>query len=488
MLCVNLLNSISSAVGPQIIDNLILEHKMEQFGQNGDETGFYDKEGNPVTINDIFDMHPVLRAFAEAVNIARDLFMDMPAGSRSFRNLLTKLPGNLADTIYNDKKLLSDLSNFYQSYLLIREGMVDESKLQDYIEKFPKEFMAKDSEGKSIQDKYPNNALIQNIKLISSKKTERSFLTIKLTGEDETTKDIYRTAWIDLHKKNPELSQKLFEYFFFRAGIGFSPKTGMALVPTFVKERLTTKNAKGEEITYSDVYRKLPALSRVLKDQFNSELDEALMVIDQFIRNNWNESKLVPKKGGEGTNYKIDLNEGRLVAFTESDVADLVGVEYMRTYQNGQTYLWRLIGNEEDKENQEHRIYRRIKPLGDNNEYLEMSTKDIVKPYSETTLDIEDTDTSELQSKSPSESSAEQQAPTVPSKSQITLTMELVEEAIAAQWEANNIVKSKEEVKKRALDIKGKEKQNAKFMVNALNKLGIQLTEEDFIKEFKKLC
>ena len=480
-------NSISSAVGPQIIDNLILEHKMEQFGQDGNETGFYDRDGNPVTINDIFEMHPALRAFAETVKIAKGLFMEMPTGSNSFRNLLTKLPASIADTIYNDKKLLSDLSNFYQSYLLIREGLIDESKLKYYIEKFPKEFMEKDANGKSLQDRYPDNALIQNIKLISSKKTGRSFLTIKLTGEDETTKDIYRTAWIDLHKKNPELSQKLFNYFFFRAGIGFSPKTGMALVTTFVKERLSTKS-NDKEITYSDVYRKLPTLNRILEDQFKSELDEGEMVLDQFIRNNWNESKLVPKKGGEGTNYKVDLNAGRLVAFTESDVADLKGVTYMRTYQNGQTYLWKLIGNESDKENQKHRTYRRIKPLGDNNEYLEMSTKDIAKPYSETTLDIEDSDTSELQSKSPSESSAEQQVPVTPSDNQITLTMELVEKAIAAQWETNGIMKSKEEVKKRARSIKGREKQDAKFVINGLNKLGINISEEDFIREFKKLC
>jgi len=32
-------------------------------------------------------------------------------------------------------------------------------------------------------------------------------------------------AWIDLHKKDPELSTKLFIYNLFRGGVGFNPKT-----------------------------------------------------------------------------------------------------------------------------------------------------------------------------------------------------------------------------------------------------------------------
>ena len=59
---------------------------------------------------------------------------------------------------------------------------------------------------------------------------------------DEQRKEELRSAWIDLHKADPELSKKLFDYSFFIAGIGFSPKTFMALVPTYVKERLKGEN------------------------------------------------------------------------------------------------------------------------------------------------------------------------------------------------------------------------------------------------------
>ena len=93
----------------------------------------------------------------------------------------------------------------------------------------------------------------------------------------------------------------LFNYFFFRAGIGFSPKTGMALVPNFVKERLTAQSSQGQEVSYVDIYRHFPSMEQRLE-----------IIIDQFIRNNWNESKLVPKKGGKDTHYKVDLKEGKL--------------------------------------------------------------------------------------------------------------------------------------------------------------------------------
>lgn len=101
-------NSVSSAVGPLIIDNLITEYKMEQFTDAASEDGthFYDSKGIPVDIDDIFYDHPILREFARTVDIAKVMFQDMPAGSTGFRELLATLPEGLTDKVYNEQEAL----------------------------------------------------------------------------------------------------------------------------------------------------------------------------------------------------------------------------------------------------------------------------------------------------------------------------------------------------------------------------------------------
>lgn len=465
-------NSISSAVGPLIIDNLILEHKMEQFTLgNSKSTNFYDAEGNPVEITDIFDEHPILAAFSEAVDIAKRLFMDMPTGSIGFRQLLNRLPSSIADRMYSDKKLLNDLSNFYQSYMLIEAGLINPDQLKRYIENFPKWFVSQ-----AFDKKYPDNVLIQNIRTTSSKKTDRTFLQINLTGEDETKKDEYRSAWIDLHKKNPELSQMLFNYFFFRAGIGFSPKTGMALVPSYVKERLKS-NVANKEISYLDVYRNMPAMEHKLD-----------IIIDQFIRNNWNESKLVPKMNAKDTSYKVDLNQGMLYVTEEKDLTDLKGIVYMRTKINNKTYLWKLLGEESDNTNADKRVYRLITPLGDNAEYIEMNTKDIDKPMSDTTLDIEDNDVTELEKKSPLETDAEESKESNLPKQEQVRNLTDFSQGIMSFWDTKGVQYNNEKINRQLESMKKSPERFGDLITASFERLGIKLDKENAIKEFKKLC
>lgn len=465
-------NSISSAVGPLIIDNLILEHKMEQFTLgNSKSTNFYDAEGNPVEITNIFDEHPILAAFSEAVDIAKRLFMDMPTGSIGFRQLLNRLPSSIADRMYSDKKLLNDLSNFYQSYMLIETGLINPDQLKRYIENFPKWFVSQ-----AFDKKYPDNVLIQNIRTTSSKKTDRTFLQINLTGEDETKKDEYRSAWIDLHKKNPELSQMLFNYFFFRAGIGFSPKTGMALVPSYVKERLKS-NVASKEIFYLDVYRNMPAMEHKLD-----------IIIDQFIRNNWNESKLVPKMNIKDTSYKVDLNQGILYVTEEKDLTDLKGIVYMRTRINNKTYLWKLLGEESDSTNADKRVYRLITPLGDNAEYIEMNTKDIDKPMSDTTLDIEDNDATELEKKSPLETDAEESKESNLSKQEQVRNLTDFSQGIMSFWDTKGVQYNNEKINRQLESMKKSPERFGDLITASFERLGIKLDKENAIKEFKKLC
>lgn len=454
-------NSISSAVGPLIIDNLIIEHKMSQFIDVNTENGthFYTADNMPVDIDDIFFDHPILKQFARTVDIAKAIFSDMPTGSNGFRKLLANLPADIADKMYNDKKLLDQFSNFYQSYLLIQSGLINPKHLKSYATEFPKWFMEQ-----KFKEKYSDNALIQAIRMNVSKKTGRPYLMINITGMDEQKKEELRSAWIDLHKEDPELSQMLFNYSFFRAGIGFSPKTFMSLVPTYVKEKLKSKNGNA---TYVDTYRKFP---EVIPD----------LVIDQFIRNNWENNKLVPRKGGKDTHYNIDVKHNKLTVYRPEEIADLAGISYMKTKVNNNTYLWHLTSDKG-----EELVFELMKPLGNNGEYLEMSTLDIKDPLSDTTKTTEDNSASDLKTESPQESNVEGT-----SNSQvITKTEEIKNLAAFADLIMKQVsTLSKEEALQKAESIKGREKVFGKFLQNVFKQKGLDLSIDEAINEFKKYC
>lgn len=454
-------NSISSAVGPLIIDNLIIEHKMEAFLDANTEEGthFYTSDDIPVDIDDIFFDHPILKQFARTVDIAKAMFSDMPTGSTGFRKLLANLPVDIADKMYNDKKLLDQFSNFYQSYLSVQSGLINPKHLESYATKFPKWFMEQ-----KFKEKYSDNALIQAIRMNVSKKTGRPYLMINITGMDEQRKEELRSAWIDLHKEDPELSQMLFNYSFFRAGIGFSPKTFMSLVPTYVKEKLKSKDGNA---SYVDTYRNFP---EVIPD----------LVIDQFIRNNWTNNKLVPIKGGKDTHYNVDVKHNRLTVYRPEDIADLASISYMKTKMNNNTYLWHLTSDKG-----EELVFELMKPLGNNGEYLEMSTLDIKDPLSDTTKTTEDNSASDLKTESPQESNVEDT-----SNSQVITKTEEVKNLAAF---ADLIMKqvptlSKEEALQKAESIKDKEKVFGKFLQNVFKQKGLDLSIDEAINEFKKYC
>lgn len=461
-------NSISSAVGPLIVDNLIIEHKMESFLDANTENGthFYTEDNVPVDIDDIFFDHPILKQFARTVDVAKNLFSDMPTGSAGFRNLLANLPTDISNKMYNDKKLLDQFSNFYQSYLLMQSGVMDAKDLKFYATEFPKWFTEQ-----NFKEKYPNNELIQAIRMNIAKRTGKPYLTINITGMDEQRKEELRSAWIDLHKDNPELSQMLFNYSFFRAGIGFSPKTFMSLVPTFVKEKLKSKDGNA---SYIDTYRNFPT---VVPD----------LVIDQFIRNNWDNNKLVPIKGGKDTHYNIDTKHGVLTVYRPEEVAELADITYIKTKAHNQTYLWKF---KSDANNQ--LTFDLVKPLGNNGEYLEISTSEIVNPLSETTeTHNEETDAtiqesaSDLKTVSSQESTVEET-----SDNQVITNTEKIKNLAAFADLVMDYVPniSKDTALQRSENIKNHERMFGKFLQGVFKKQGLDLSIDEAINEFKKYC
>lgn len=339
-------NSVSSSVGPLIIDNLITEHTMRQLSS---ESCIVDSDGNTVDMEDIFKAHPILGKFRQTVDMARTMFGNMPANSNSFRLILdiVEEAPYLSRVVFGDRRVLSSLSDFYQSYVLVKNKVIDPSELKTYIEDFPREFM-----NANYKEKYADNALIKAIRYVMEK-SGRVSLIVDTTGLDTKQREKLSNAWIDLHKVNPELSMQLFRYNFFKGGIGFNPKTFMNLLPTYVKERIPG---------YIDTYRVLPS---VIPER----------VLEQFLRHNWNNNRLVPRKrvafsGGDG---------GIIMVSKDSDVEALKDILLFKINVQGKDRLYKRL-----EVSDKGITFALVDPLGNNGEYLEIGIED-TKPLTDTT-------------------------------------------------------------------------------------------------------
>ena len=441
-------NSISSAVGPLIIDNLITEHKMQKLSS---ESNILNSNGDEIDINDIFLAHPILNQFRRTLGIAHSLFGNMPANSTGFRNILnyvSEMP--IGDIIFNDRKLLSSLSDFYQSYLVVAGNVVDSKDLPKVISEFPKEFMKRE-----YKKEYPDNLLIQSIKY-GTDKGGRSTLQVDITGLDTQQKERLSSAWIDLHKANPTLSEQLFKYCFFRAGIGFSPKTFMALVPVYVKERLSS---------YVDTFRVLPDSTPEI-------------VFDQFVRNNWDNNKLVPRKNKVALR---NLENSNVEVYKPSEIKELQNTQYFKMKVGDKDVLYQqVLVKDEGIE------YKEVSPLGSNKDYLEISTEGIDKPLEipskaaeETVEDSEvETPVTNQEEQSNTTSQGEQE--------QIDLLHKIYMTGNKTFEEADKTIQGF-----RVMDegLRNSLKSQIKdFMKNRLKVLKVEFNEETIEKEYNKLC
>jgi len=388
-------NSVASAVGPLAIDNLTMVRHASEFSDY-----VVDQNGNEVkSMDQVFVKHPILGQFYKTYQMAERLLSDMPANSTGFRNLtLGTLSdkdqyGKLADVIFGDRKLLSQLSDFYQSYLLVQsevseamaipsalDRMCYDAKIKDekldlveklgkdyqdpaglkyFITEFPKLFIGKDS----FKEKYAGNKLIDAIKVTTEGKFAFPVLKVDITGLDTRQKELLGAAWADLHKIDPKLSVQLFLYNFYRGGIGFTPKTFMSLLPAAVK-------MSPEFAAYRDTFRKLPSVGNKL-------------VIDQFIRNNGSSSKLVPSVRPD---TDVTFIGNKVIALRkEADIKDLGQYPYIRMKRKGVEVLYKRTSYTTAEVK-----YEEVSSLGSNKAYIEMAANEITTAMEDTVLEVEE--------------------------------------------------------------------------------------------------
>lgn len=326
-------NSISNAVGPLITDNIVTEFKT-----NYETTGLYDKQGNELTPEIVFADHPVLRKFADAYEVANKIFEDFPTKSKAFSEVLESIPGSLQDKFLNDRGLLNDLKNFFLSHILVDNRVVNENRAGYYIKEFAGEFIAN-----GIKEKNLDNEFIQAIKYKQDKDTGEFSLELSTTGMDQKKKDRLSASWYELYEKNQPLAMDLFNYCFFKGGIGFNPKTFMNLLPLQMRESIQG---------YKESFTNIPT-------------ESAKYILEQFLAHNTSNHKLFPIKEGEK-----DVIGGGIIIQDKNELSQYADTPAFRIKDSNNRWRYLLL----DKATEDALAYKEIIPLGDNGEYLEMSS------------------------------------------------------------------------------------------------------------------
>ena len=331
-------NSISNAVGPLITDNIVTEFKT-----NYETAGLYDRHGNELTPEIVFADHPILRKFADAYKLANKIFEDFPTKSQAFSEVIESIPGSLQDKFLNDRELLNDLKDFFLSHILVDNRVVNENRAGYYIKEFSKEFAAN-----GIKEKNLDNEFIQTIKIKQDKDTGEFSLELSTTGMEQKKKDRLSLSWYELYKKNQPLAMDLFYYCFFRGGIGFNPKTFMNLLPLAMREEIQG---------YKESFTNIPT-------------ESAKYILEQFLAHNTSNYKLFPIKEGEK-----DVIGGGIIIQDRNELSQYADTPSFRIKDSNGKWRYLLL----DKATEDGLAYKEIIPLGDNGEYLEMSSTRVPK-------------------------------------------------------------------------------------------------------------
>ena len=443
-------NSVSNAVGPLIIDNLIMEYKAGKFSDAITYNGVEAK-----SINSVFNIHPILDKFSQATVIARRLLGEMPAYSSDFRILVNNSGDYTLSKIMGDRKLFSKLSDFYQSYLLVQAGFINPKEREYYIDKFPIEFM-------KAKENYSDNPFVQAIRLSTGTfggKT-KGILTLDSVGMEQMQKDKLSSGWADLYKENPELAKKLFIYNFFKGGLGFSPKTFMNLVPISMKESIENNGIK-----YVDVFRHIPSLGNYS------------MIFDQFIGNNVGDFKLVPQRNPYSEHQNIQGN--RIIITNKFENYEL---DYFKV--KGFNNIYRIFKLQQVDPITKRKVFVEIPVLGNQGEFFDVSATPINKS------NVTNTNTLDEEGFEPLDEEIVTEEGYDPYYTKIAIDIIKNEKGLKDTKEAYETLKSSRKTQE-GLSEQEAEQRKAKIreaVMNSLKRRNITFNEEELNKTTNEFC
>lgn len=451
------LNSITTAVGPLMSDNIIMKEIFNNFPEN------VYQDGKRIYITKLLAIHPILNKFFDAYKLPKQLMPTATAFSNTVQNLLNNLKANQHTKIYkqltSNRELLNKFLDFVLNYSMVNgdNPAIDYTQLKYFIQKFPKEYALKD-----YKKVYPENQFIQSIQIVS----KNGEITLKLdtTGMDEARKGELKNAWSDLYKKDPKLATYLYNYAYFKGGIGFNPKTFMGLLPNSLRIADTKRN------------NTLNNLPQIILDTF----------LDQYIGNNSEEYRIIKYLGKDN---KIGIKKDKDGTFhlrsnTFIRNSDLGGYTYFK--YNDRLYKLVDIQVHDYGEVLSTELVE-IPILGNNNSYLEVSPEII----SEASNLIEDTsDDLGLSYNQYVSEIEESDVQTLFSSSEIALAKAIKQIGSMNGWSPERIEARLEEIKKESdLDVKTISISKLKETIKAsYEKESITYDEDKINEELKKYC
>jgi hypothetical protein len=282
---------------------------------------------------------------------------------------------------------------------------------------------------------------------------------------DEAYKGELKNAWSDLYKKDPKLATYLYNYAYFKGGIGFNPKTFMGLLPNSLRLADTKRNTT------------LNNLPQIILDIF----------LDQFIGNNSEEYRIIKYLGGKNNKIEIKKEEDGTFHLSSNTIimnSDLGG----HTYFKYKDKLYKLVAIQihEQGEVLSTELIE-IPILGNNNSYLEVSPE----PINKASNLIEDTsDDLGLNYNQYVSEIDESDAQTLFSSSEIALAKAVKQTGLANGWSTERIEARLEEIKKeKDLDVKTISISKLKDTIKAsYEKEGLEYDESKINEELKKYC
>ena len=373
-------NSVSNAAGPTIADTIIMSRRYARFqdSMNGD---------NPVfnkNANYILEDSAILKAFysctvgtdGAASRIFERWFIHY---SPAFQRIIQEYEASTKSPI--DEKTLNKLVNEYILFKFTHPLANGENAFFDssderrswLINEFPEEF-------ERIKKKY-SEELKDNwlIKVITTKEKTKKCNVATLEANTGSfaadTQEEIKNAWADLIKSDneelAELGKDLFFYCLVRNGFGFSPKTFIHLASVDVKlamgyiDILNDDNLGGITFNDNDVNqlefirqfkRNHSDDAKVVPKFTSAELKKEQLIVDQ----NVNVLTFKPKEGNDTKRQKFN----KLLGSTKQDPVSMIRVDNKlysldtNLTKNGDREDWVFV-------------YKEIKPLGNNNNFLE---------------------------------------------------------------------------------------------------------------------
>ena len=450
--------------GPLIIDDLIMEYKLSNFSSQ-----IVDGNSNPVQFTDILERHPILKNMYQSFIISNQVLQGFIQNNQQFRSTLSSFTEYPYNNIMRSRNLLSKFVDFYMSYLMIAgtdangnlAKVIDEKEFKYYTDTTASPNFVSDYLKSNLSVRYKNNPFIQAIKLTINKKDNTPQLSIDTVGLENTEISKLSSGWADLYKENEKLALGLFKYWFFKGGIGFNPKTSMNLLPIELKMKI----------------------SNYISTLENPPIVASHLIIDQFIRHNSSDYRLVKQISNENATIEeiIDKDDFALdtdktwykITLDEDGWGEKHNYLLLKTNQN--SILLKKYSQSIDNT----LIFEEISTLGQDGNFLELSVESIE--------DISDNNTA-IQSTSTVEENEEQEVidPIEAADTEIVSNY-LVEESIQ---ERANTKKQMDEAmaeqfkkdvlnrfKKKLSEILGKEASEAKIerlmnkMEETLNKI-----------------